>query len=253
MSLRYCFEKGHVRQTLIRSKPKDLAVVDSEGIPKSVMQAAVRRGVFVYDYLNAGALEKGRSGYKSVENLRIAKYERWEGEYWVDVTSPKWKEFILAQAKEKKDKGAIGVYLDNTDIYYMCAKPSRLKNPLRKVPDATDVYKALADIVLCLYHMDIIVMPNGGDAFVRRFVTEHPNVIKTVNQEGVLYEDFKKQSKAERRYRTEYLEWAKQHGMYVRGIEYTKRKSEAIAAKAYYMAHGWQGLYISGHKDLMGD
>lgn len=253
MALRYCFETDSVRKALNRSKPHDLAVIDSEGLPKSVIQSAVNREVYVYDYLNVGALEKGRSGYKSVENLRIAKYDSWPGEYWVDVTHPKWKEFILAQAREKKDKGAIGIYLDNTDIYYMCAKPSRLKNPMRKVPDATAVYKALSDIVLCLYHMGLIVMPNGGDAFVRRFVTEHPGVIQTVNQEGVLYEDFKKQSKEERRYRTEYLDWAKRQGLYIRGIEYTKKKSEAIAAKVYYKAHGWQGLYISGHKDLMGD
>ena len=252
MALRYCFETDSVRKALNRSKKSDLAVIDSDGIPKSVIQSAVNRGVFIYDYMNVGALEKGRSGYKSVENLRIAKYEGWEGEYWVDVTHPAWKEFILAQAKEKKGKGAIGVYLDNTDIYYMCAKPSRLKNSMRKVPDATAVYKALSDIVLCLYHMDFIVMPNGGDAFVRRFVTEHPGVIKTVNQEGVLYEDFKKQSKEERRYRTEYLDWAKRQGLYIRGIEYTKKKSEAIAAKVYYKAHGWD-VYISKHKDLMGD
>ena len=166
MSLRYCFETSHVLKTLDMSKKSDLAVIDSEGIAKWHIQLAVARGVFIYDYINVGALEKGRSGYKSVENLRIAKYDGWPGEYWVDVTSPAWKDFILTQAREKKDKGAIGIYLDNTDIYYMCAKPSRLKNPMRKVPDATAVYKALSDIVLCLYHMGLIVMPNGGDAFV---------------------------------------------------------------------------------------
>ena len=253
MSLRYCFETSHVRQTLNRSKKSDLAVIDSEGLPKSVIQSAVNRGVFIYDYLNVGALEKGRSGYKSVENLRIAKYESWDGEYWVDVTHPAWKEFILAQAKEKKDKGAIGIYLDNTDIYYMCARPSRLKNPMRKVPDATAVYKALSDIVLCLYHMGLIVMPNGGDAFVRRFVTEHPGVIQTINQEGLFYEDFKKQPKSETAYRKEYMKWASKHMTgKIRGIEYCRKKSEILAVKAYYKAHGWD-VYISKHKDLMGD
>ena len=253
MALRYCFETSHVRQTLNRSKKSDLAVIDSEGLPKSVIQSAISRGVFIYDYLNVGALEKGRSGYKSVENLRIAKYDSWPGEYWVDVTSPKWKEFILIQAREKKDKGAIGVYLDNTDIYYMCARPSRLKNPMRKVPDATAVYKALADIVLCLYHMGLIVMPNGGDAFVRRFATEHPGVIQTINQEGLFYEDFKKQPKSETAYRKEYMKWADENmSGKMRGIEYCKKQSEILAVKAYYKAHGWD-VYISKHKDLMGD
>lgn len=253
MSLRYCFETSHVLKTLDASKKSDLAVIDSEGIAKRHIQLAVTRGVFIYDYLNVGALEKGRSGYKSVENLRIAKYEGWPDEYWVDVTSPAWKEFILAQAREKKDKGAIGIYLDNTDIYYMCAKPSRLKNPMRKVPDATAVYKALADIVLCLYHMGLIVMPNGGDAFVRRFVTEHPGVIQTINQEGLFYEDFKKQPKSETAYRKEYMKWAAKHmSGKIRGIEYCREKLEILAVKAYYKAHGWD-VYISKHKNLEGD
>lgn len=67
MALRYCFETSNVLKTLDISKKTDLAVIDSEGIAKRHIQLAVARGVFVYDYLNVGALEKGRSGYKSVE------------------------------------------------------------------------------------------------------------------------------------------------------------------------------------------
>ena len=66
MSLRYCFEEDHVKATLARSKPSDLAVIDSDGISKAVIQAAVSRGVLVYDYINCGALEKGRSQAQSV-------------------------------------------------------------------------------------------------------------------------------------------------------------------------------------------
>ena len=41
MSLRYCFEEDHVKSTLSRSKPSDLAVIDSDGISKAVIQQAV--------------------------------------------------------------------------------------------------------------------------------------------------------------------------------------------------------------------
>lgn len=64
MALRYCFETDSVRKTLNASKKSDLAVIDSEGIAKQHIQLAVARGVFIYDYINVGALEKGRSGYK---------------------------------------------------------------------------------------------------------------------------------------------------------------------------------------------
>lgn len=52
MALRYCFETSHVRQTLNASKKSDLADIDSESIPKSVIRSAVNRGVYIYDYLN---------------------------------------------------------------------------------------------------------------------------------------------------------------------------------------------------------
>ncbi len=59
MSLRYCFETSHVPATLSACKKNDLAVVDTEGCEK-VVKEAVKRGVYVYGYLNVGALEKQR-------------------------------------------------------------------------------------------------------------------------------------------------------------------------------------------------
>ena len=59
MALRYCFETSNVRATLARSKPSDLAVIDTEGHEKAVCEA-VSRGVWVYGYLNVGTVEKER-------------------------------------------------------------------------------------------------------------------------------------------------------------------------------------------------
>ena len=84
MALRYCFEQEYVPRTLSKSKPHDLAVVDTEGC-ESAVRAAVKRGVWVYGYINAGALERERSYYSKYKHLRIAKYEGWDGEYWVDI------------------------------------------------------------------------------------------------------------------------------------------------------------------------
>ena len=60
MALRYCFENPI--KTLQKSKTHDLAVVDTEGYESYVRQA-VSRGVYVYGYLNVGALEKERPYY----------------------------------------------------------------------------------------------------------------------------------------------------------------------------------------------
>ena len=78
--LRYCFEQEYVEKTLKNTMERGLAVIDSDGIPESVIKEAVDRGVFIYDYLNAGALEQERSSYSDYMDLRLAKYEGWPGE-----------------------------------------------------------------------------------------------------------------------------------------------------------------------------
>ena len=248
MGLRYCFEESKVIHTLNASKPHDLAVIDTDGISRYEINYACARGVLVYGYINAGALERGRSYYSKFKHLRIAKYEGWDGEYWIDVTADEWKAHLVDLAKTIKATGAIGVYLDNTDIYYMCGHG--FKNPMRKASSKEAVYHALEDIVDTIQaDIGLIVMPNGGDTFVRRFVTEHPGII----QEGLFYEDFRKQSKEETEYRKAYMKWAAKHikGK-VRGIEYCKKPAEIAYVKAYYAAHGWD-VYISKHKNLEGD
>ena len=60
--LTYCFESHLVPATLARCRKNDLAVVDTEGHEKAVREA-VKRGVWVYGYLNVGALKKKRPYY----------------------------------------------------------------------------------------------------------------------------------------------------------------------------------------------
>lgn len=250
MALRYCFEQDRVKSTLDRSKKNDLAVIDTEGC-ESAVKSAVSRGVYVYGYLNAGALERERPFYPQFKHLRLAKYDGWDGEYWIDPTDMAWQQHLIAEAKRMQSLGVIGLYLDNTDIYYMVTEGFR--NPMKPVPSPQSVYNALSSVIRKINALGMIVMPNGGDTFVRKFASAYPSIIKTVNQEGVLYQDNKRQSSEDTKYYTEYLDWCKRHGMYIRGIEYTKSKTASLKCKAYYIKHGWQGLYISKHKNLEGD
>ena len=250
--LTYCFESAYVARTLAKCKKSDLAVVDTEGYEKAVREA-VRRGVYVYGYLNVGALEKERPYYDKLKHLRLARYDGWSGEYWIDPTDKAWQDHVISLAKQIKATGAIGLYLDNTDIYYMLKEQEISKQYSRNLPTAQAVYTALSNMVLEINALGLIVMPNGGDVFVRKFIKAHPNVIKTVNQEGVLYQDGKKQSAEDTKYYTEYLDWCRKKGIYIRGIEYPKTKAQAVHAQLYYKKHKWQGIYISWHKELRGD
>lgn len=135
MALRYCFENPI--KTLQRSKIHDLAVVDTEGY-ESYIRQAVSRGVYVYGYLNVGAVESGRSYYENFHHIRLAKYSGWDGEYWINPTAKEWQEHIISEAKKIKATGAIGLYLDNTDIYYMLKEQEISKQYSRNLPSAQE-------------------------------------------------------------------------------------------------------------------
>lgn len=257
--LKYCFEESCVRKVLMNTPIYGLAVIDSDGIPARFVRSAVENGAYVYDYLNAGALERERSYYNDFKDLRLAKYDGWPGEYWVDPTSDKWKQHLLDEAKAKRDKGAIGLYFDNAgDILWMASEGFWEENVslMRKAPSSGAVYRAMVDVITSIVlDLGMVVMPNGADVLVRKMFADGygQKLIKTVNQEGVLYEDFKKQKKSETSYRTSFLDWCVKNGLYVRGIEYCIKSGDIAECKRYYKKHGWNGLYISKHKDLMGD
>lgn len=251
--LTYCFESAYVARTLAKCKKSDLAVIDTEGHELSTKDA-VKRGVFVYGYLNIGALEDGRSYYQKFKHLRIAYYDGWDGEYWVDVTDKAWQDHVIALAKKIKATGAIGLYLDNTDIYYMILERQIKKQYSRNLPTAQAVYNALSSMILKINALGLIVMPNGGDVFMKKFMTAHPKVIATINQEGVFFEELNKKNKSsDTAYYKSWIKWAKKRiSGKVRIIEYTSSKTEQAKIKAYCLANGID-VYFSKHKDLRGD
>ena len=251
---RYCLEQRYVSRTLTNSKKNNLAVIDPTGISTSLIEKAKNRGVVVYGYINAGALEKTRKYYSQFEHLRICEYDGWPGEYWVDVTSSSWKTHLIDEAKKQKAAGVTGVYFDNVEIYYMVEHGFHGEHLYRDPPSQESVYKALSEVIKKIENeVGILVMPNCGDTFVRRFEKDNPGVILEVNVEGVLYEDFDRKSSEEVRYLTSYLDWCAGRGMVTRGIEYTKSSSGAEESREYYKKHGWTSVYISRHKDLEGD
>ena len=251
---RYCLEQRYVSRTLTNSKKNNLAVIDPTGISTSLIAKAKNRGVVVYGYINAGALEKTRKYYSQFEHLRICEYDGWPGEYWVDVTSSSWKTHLIDEAKKQKAAGVTGVYFDNVEIYYMVEHGFHGEHLYRDPPSQESVYKALSEVIKKIENeVGILVMPNCGDTFVRRFEKDNPGVILEVNVEGVLYEDFDRKSSKEVRYLTSYLDWCAGRGMVTRGIEYTKSSSGAEKSREYYKKHGWTSVYISRHKDLEGD
>jgi len=257
MAMRICLEQDYVLKTLARSKKNDLAVVDIDNIDPKYVLTAVERGVHVYAYLNACALEKERDYYEQFKDLRIAAYSGWPGEYWVDVTDERWQKHLIDEAERFKEAGAKGLYFDNCDLFYMCISGFREEKTklIKPAPRAWSVYESLLKVTKELvYRRGLVVMPNGADTYVRKLINNgHKDLVKTVIQESVLFSGNKRVSEQDKKHFTEYLDWCKKNGVYTRGIEYCTKLRYKTEAKAYYKKHGWQGLYISPHSDLRGD
>ena len=256
MAMYVCFESGYVGRTLRIAKKNDLVIFDSDGIDQRIITDAKKRHVHLYDYLNVGSIEPSRKYYDEFKDLRIAKYSGWN-EFWIDVTDIRWQNKLIELAKEKKKKGAIGLYMDNGDILWQCIegfKENKTKM-LKPIPDPEKVFFALKYVVEKITtEVGLIIMPNGADVFVRQmFHRGWGYYIKTVIQEGVLYSNLKKQNKYETAYLIEYLNWCLDNGLYVRGIVYVKSASGIKEVKKFYSDHGYKGLYISKHKTLKGD
>lgn len=54
MSYVVALEKAYIKRTIAKSKPHDLAVIDTDGINTAAIKAACARGVWAYGYINAG-------------------------------------------------------------------------------------------------------------------------------------------------------------------------------------------------------
>ena len=66
---------------------------------------------YVYSYINIGSIEDFRDYYDRFSDLTLGDYENWEGEKWVDVSDPRWQDFILNElAPELLEKGINGFF-----------------------------------------------------------------------------------------------------------------------------------------------
>lgn len=106
-----------------------------------------------------------------------------------------------------------GFFVDNTDVYYNYPQES--------------IYDGILTILDYMNHTGRKIMINGGDCFVKKYLTTEKNIlIDGVNQENVftVYDFSKdvytKNDQSTREYYTEYLDLAMSHGCTAYTLEY---------------------------------
>ena len=151
----------------------ETVVIDAQYIKKKDIAAFKAKGHKVYSYINVGSLENFRTYYKKYKKLMLGKYEHWDEECWIDVSSKTWKNFILKDLSVKlMKKGIDGFFVDNCDVYYVY--------PQKKI------FKGLSVILEGLKSKGKNVIINSGNDFLDKYCSEGGNwrkIITGITQE----------------------------------------------------------------------
>ena len=207
---------GASREETLKKENYDLLIVEAYNLDKDDIEALHKNNnKKVYTYLNIGSVEEFRDFYENFKDISMGAYENWEEEHWVDVRKKEWQEHILKLAKEYKEKGVDGFFIDNTDVY------SNYKND--------EIYEAVADILDSLSEPGLPLIINGGDEFVKKALEEGrlSPIVKGVNQETVFTaidfenSEFKKADEEVKSYYTDYLGYCREKKLDIYLLEYT--------------------------------
>lgn len=138
----------------------------------------------------------------------------------MDVSKKSWQDFIVNElVASVRRKGADGLWLDNTDVYYKYRREN--------------IYKGLLNIISRIHSKHIPIYINGGDEFVTRLINSGKGkLINGVFQEEVLTSivsysgnRFGTQNKSDRKHYEAYLKKVKSAGLKAAALEYTRSSS----------------------------
>lgn len=209
------------------------------------------KGVHFLAYLNVGSLETYRDYYEDYESLTFKDYDNWPDERWIDVSNTDWQNFVVnTLAKNFKDRGAFGVYLDNVDVYSV-AKEENL--------NYSAFEQGIKKIIEGITDLGLFVMINGGAEYLEDIKDDEDDAIGRIwgyHQEEVFslitdYENngFGKQTTEDSDYYKEIAAMMKSLGKEVFLLEYTTDNQLIDCIKSHCDALGYH-YYISNNVDL---
>ena len=231
--------------------PEDIAkyetvILDAQYFSADNISELKEQGCRIYSYLNVGSIENYRDYYDRFKKSRLAEYENWEDEYWIDMSDTEWQDYVSGTIATKLiDKGIDGFFIDNADVYYMYKSDA--------------VYEGLNNVMKKLGESKLPITINGGDEYVKRLIDDgKAQLINGVNQECVFssiedYDEnlFSRNDNDTTAYYTEYLKICKSAGLDVSLTEYTRDDGLAAEIREYCDKHGYI-YYISDSVELDG-
>lgn len=201
----------------------------------------------IYAYINLGALENFRSYYDDWKHLKVANYENWDEEIWIDINDYGWQDFFIDEiAKKLADKEIDGFFIDNVDVYNFLRSEETMNSILSMINRLKNNYDA-----------DIIV--NGGYQFATDMMDQNKDfsstfdkiAIESIYTEIVDYQNdiFGIRDSTQMGYNIEYTERLQSFGIDIYSIEYMKNQDSIKYIEQLANENGHY-LYISNSVSL---
>ncbi len=234
-----------VEKNLERLGDYETVVIDAQHFSKEEIEAFKTKGHRILSYINIGSLENFRSYYNDYKSLKLGKYEHWEEEIWINVSDPKWQEFIIGKMiPELVGKGIDGFFVDNCDVYYHFP--------------TSDIQNGLTNMMKSMVATGKTVLINGGDTYLDAYCKSGGSwndVITGINQETVFSKIIWNKNKFgiadsdDHKYFVNYIERYANQGAEIYLLEYTKDKKLIKKIEDYCKTKGF-GYYVSDSVEL---
>lgn len=103
--------------TKLKPPQTGIIAIEPEDYTAAEVAALKASGAKVLGYLSVGTVSDERKCDKPMKPYMLKKLEDWPHEHYLDLRQPEAREFIQKRAKEVKDMGFDGFWLDNLDLY----------------------------------------------------------------------------------------------------------------------------------------
>ena len=220
-------------------------VIDAQYFEAEDIKAFQKEGHRVISYINIGSLEDFRDYYDTYKDLKLADYEHWEEEIWIDVSDSRWQEFIVGElVPELAGKGIDGFFVDNCDVYY-------------NFP-TVEIMNGITYMMLTMVDTGLEVIINGGDNYLDSYCEAGgawDKVITGINQESVFSkilwdsDEFGTADPEDHKYFIDYIERYSNLGASIYLLEYTTDKKLIKEIDKYCNRNGFI-YYISDSLEL---
>ena len=226
-----------------------LLVIEPEDYSKAEIAALKAKGAFILGYLSAGSVSDERTYYKELKPYTLDTLEDWPHERFLDLRRSAVRDWCVRRAKEIKEQGCDGWWIDNLDVY--------------EVYRSSAMYEAVSSVLTKIKALSGYVMVNGGTEYLQKAMDadgshKGPGSADGVTQEEVFsritsYKSpgtFGAQEAGQSAEYQSHISRCIRHKLQAFLLEYTKDNVLKLRIKAFCTEKGTAGCCISEDVDL---